>query len=68
MEGHYSHLIDDVRAGVGSWKWVRLDPASLTGVDLSRVWLRDLDLVHDKVAGYSRHDAPLPLAAVAEGT
>jgi hypothetical protein len=67
MEGHYTHFMSDVEAGASQWKWVRIDPASISGVELSRVWLKDLDTLYDLVFDHSKHDPPLPLAAIAEG-
>lgn len=40
MEGHYTSFTTDISVGCGLWKWVRIDPATIKGVDLSQVVLR----------------------------
>jgi hypothetical protein len=51
----------------GRWTWVRLDPASLAGVDLGRVTLREPQDLAQLLDAYSQYDPPLPLAAIVEG-
>jgi hypothetical protein len=47
--------------------WVRLEPASLAGVDLSRARLRDpLELAELLDAHSQPYSPPLPLAAIVE--
>jgi hypothetical protein len=41
LAGHYTGYASDIEVSRGRWTWVRLDPASLAGVDLGRVTLRD---------------------------
>ena len=40
MDGYYTSLSSDVEVGFGSWKWIRLDPGSIDGVNLAAVRLR----------------------------
>jgi hypothetical protein len=47
------------------WKWVRLDSASLSGVDLQEVALNDPDVIHALLVN-SANDVPLDLAAIVE--
>ena len=65
MEGYYTAFSSDIRVDVMRWKWVRLDPLSLLGVDLPQVALKEPDAIH-ALLEQSAYDAPLTLAAVAE--
>lgn len=67
MEGHYTSFSSDVLVGTGRWKWVRLNPASLSGVELSHVMLREPGVIHALLEGHSMYAGPLALADVAEG-
>jgi DNA-binding transcriptional regulator YhcF (GntR family) len=65
MEGYYTGFSTDIKVDAMRWKWVRLDPVSLAGVDLSHVTLKDPGEIHELLAG-SAYDPPLTLAAVVE--
>lgn len=67
MEGYYTCFLSDVQVASAPWKWVRLDPASLSGVELSRVTLQEPRLIYTLVQKHSQHDMPLSLTAVTEG-
>lgn len=67
MEGYYTCFFSDVQVVTARWKWVRLDVASLSGVELSQVVLQEPRLVHALVEEHSQHDMPLTLTAVTEG-
>lgn len=67
MEGFYTCFLNDVQVVTARWKWVRLDSASLSGVELSQVVLREPRLVYTLVDQHSQHDMPLTLTAVTEG-
>lgn len=64
MEGYYTSLTSDVTVESGEWKWVRIDPSTITKVDLSLRNLRPPSEIGHLVAGHQRHDGPLPLDAV----
>lgn len=66
MEGYYTGFSNDIRVDAMRWKWVRLDPVSLSGVELPQVVLKEPDLIY-ALLDHSAHDAPLPLGAVVEG-
>lgn len=68
MEGYYTGYSNDIRVSFGPWKWVKLDAASLSSVDLYEVTLREPRVLHELIAGYTQYDAPLSLNAVAEGS
>jgi len=46
-------------------KWVRLDPVSLSGVELPQVTLKDAGEIYELLE-HSAYDPPLTLAAVVE--
>ena len=64
MEGYYTAFSSDVRVDVMRWKWVRLDPLSLAGVELSQVMLKEPDVIYTLLEQSA--NAPLALTAVAE--
>lgn len=66
MEGYYTGFSSDIQVATGHWKWVRLDPVSLTGVELSQVMLREPAVLRTLVENHSQYDAPLTLAAIGE--
>lgn len=67
MEGYYTGFGSDIQVSTGRWKWVRLDSASLSDVDLSEIGLRDPATLHRLVENHSQYDASLTLADVGEG-
>lgn len=68
MEGYYTGFVSDIQVATGYWKWVRLEPGSLSGVDLSEVVIREPAALYALVENHSQYDAPLALATVEEGT
>ncbi len=66
MDGYYTGFSSDIQVDAMRWKWVRLEPASLSGVDLQEVRLNDPDAIH-ALLEHSANDVPLDLAAIVEG-
>jgi len=66
MEGYYTGYSSDIEVAIGRWKWIRLDPASLSGIDLSKVILREPRVLYERMESYTQYDAPLSLDAVVE--
>jgi hypothetical protein len=66
LTGHYTGYASDIEVSRGRWTWVRLDPASLAGVDLGRVTLRAPQDLAELLDAYSQYDPPLPLSAIVE--
>lgn len=64
MAGHYTGFDSDVQVSIGPWKWVRLDPGSITDTDLSTVRLRDPTALGEQIENHSQYDAPLTLAEI----
>jgi DNA-binding transcriptional regulator YhcF (GntR family) len=66
MEGYYTGFTSDIEVDVGRWKWVRLDPLTLSGVELAEIVLKEPEAVYE-VLERSTQGIPLPLAAIADG-
>jgi hypothetical protein len=67
MRGSYTSFNSDIVVGTGDWTWVRLEPASLSGVDLAKVTLRPPGDIRATLARHSPNAGPLPLKDVLEG-
>lgn len=65
MEGYYTAFASDIKVEIGHWKWVRLDPLTLSGVELAQVVLKEAEAVY-AVLERSNQDIPLPLTAITE--
>ncbi len=66
MDGYYTGFASDILVSAGRWRWVRLDPGSLPGADLSGVTLRDPAALYELIMNYSLYDEPLTLADIGE--
>lgn len=67
MDGYYSAFGSDVSVGYGRWRWVRIDPDSITGADLSSVTLRAPKDFHALLAAHGDRAGPITLAELREG-
>lgn len=61
MHGYYTAFLTDVEVDAKRWRWVRLDPVTVAGVELARVSLKEPDTLYDLV---ERSTAPVPLSAI----
>lgn len=68
MEGFFTNFVSDVHVSNGFWKWVRVEPGSLAGVDLSAMTLREPAELYALIEHHSQYDAPLALTALGEVT
>jgi hypothetical protein len=66
MDGYYTGLSSDIWVDAMRWKWVRIAPASLSGVDLEKVTIKEPEMIHELLEN-SANDMPLDLAALVEG-
>jgi hypothetical protein len=64
MDGFYTGFGSDVEVSIGPWKWVRLDPDSLTSADLAAVRLRAPAVLGERIETHTQYDAPLTLADI----
>jgi len=53
----------DIEVDAMRWKWVRLDPATLSGVELAGLVLKEPGLIYDTLA---QSAAPAALSAIVE--
>lgn len=65
MDGYYTGFSSDIQVDAMRWRWVRLDPASLSSVDLQEVTLSDADMIC-ALLEHASSNAPLDLAAIVE--
>lgn len=65
MEGYYTGFTNDITVDAMRWKWVRLDPMSLSEADLSRVTLKEPNVIYELLES-SAYNAPLGLDAIVE--
>lgn len=66
IEGYYTGFTNDMDVVTERWKWVRLDPASLQGVNLEKLSLQEPSVVYSLVESHLHVDGPIKLAAVTE--
>jgi len=66
MEGFYTCFSSDVAVGYGPWKWVRIDPATIAGVDLSKLVLRQPREIKDRLDNQTEYGDLLKLNEVVE--
>ena len=66
MDGYYTGFSSDIQVDTMRWKWMRIDPASLSGVDLQKVTINDPEMIHALLEN-STNDVPVDLAALVEG-
>lgn len=64
MAGFYTGFASDVEVSLGPWKWVRLDPDSLSGADLAAVRLQDPAVLGERIEAHTQYDAPLTLTDI----
>jgi hypothetical protein len=67
MDGYYTGFSSDIQVDAMRWKWVRLDPTSLSGVDMQKVTLNDPDMIYALLEN-AANDVLLDLAAIVEGS
>jgi hypothetical protein len=66
MDGVYTGLATDIEISFARWRWVRLDPTTLEGVDLAAVRLRSPTDIHMLIEQHSPLDGLLDLTAIGE--
>jgi hypothetical protein len=64
LDGYYTGFLTDTQAVAEPWRWVRVDPESAAGIDLTTVTLGDPGRLCDLVINHTRYDKPVPLAQV----
>lgn len=64
LDGYYTGFLNDAVVVAHPWRWVRVDPHSVEGVDLGAVTLGDPGAVYDTLIGRNQFDGPLALSDV----
>lgn len=66
FDGYYTGFLRDTHVLAERWRWVRIDPESAHGVDLTGLALEDPDQIHDIVMNHDQAGGPIPLEQVTE--
>jgi transcriptional regulator with XRE-family HTH domain len=66
MDGLYTGLATDIEISFARWRWVRLNPATIDGVDLSAVTLHSPTDIHSTIERHSPRSGPLDLTAIGD--
>ena len=66
MQGYYTGVGSDIEVSSGFWKWIRLDPGSISDSALAGITLREPAALYDLVMSHAQIDVPLTLANVTE--
>lgn len=66
LDGYYTGFLSDAAILAERWRWVRVDPDTTTGIDLSTVTVREPRELFDALSAHSPFQGPIPLAAVTE--
>ncbi|GAB4993513.1 hypothetical protein MAHJHV61_50600 [Mycobacterium avium subsp. hominissuis] len=67
LEGYYTSIVNDIDISSGRWRWVRIDPRSAAGTELSRVELQEPAIVHDVVMNRDPNSGSMRLDDVVQG-
>lgn len=68
LDGFYTGFLDDSEVVSQPWRWIRVDPASHGGVDLSTVTLLEPCQLYTRLSRHTRFDGPLSLSDVVENS
>jgi hypothetical protein len=66
LDGYYTAFVSDSDVVAERWRWVRVEPQSAAGVDLSTVVLGEPRRLYDAIVGRTRFDGPISLAQLTE--
>jgi len=66
LDGYYTGFLNDTEVVCYPWRWVRVDPRSAAGIDLTLVTLGEPGPVYEAIASRTQFDGPIPLAQVIE--
>ena len=66
LDGYYTGFLNDTQIVAEPWRWVRVAPVSVAGVDLSSATLGQPREIYDMLAQRSQFDGPISLEQVTE--
>lgn len=61
LDGYYTGFLSDTHIVAEKWRWVRVDPGSAAGVDLSSLRLNEPRPIFDALAARTPFDGPIGL-------
>jgi hypothetical protein len=64
LDGYYTGVVTDTQVVSEPWRWVRVDPDSAAGIDLTTVTLGEPGKLCDLVINHTRYDEPILLTQV----
>lgn len=64
LDGYYTGFLNDTHIVAEPWRWVRVEPESSAGIDLTGVTLAEPRRVWDAITGRTQFDGPIPLDQV----
>jgi len=67
MDGYYTSYAAYSSVGYGPWRWVRIDPGTIEGVDLSALQLGEPEDIRRLISAYDPDAGPLALGTVTKG-
>ena len=67
LEGYYTAFASDVSVASGPWKWVRINPATIKGTDLSKMVFRKPAEIGALLAAHKNSQGALRLVDIVEG-
>lgn len=66
LDGHYTAVLTDTEVETGRWRWVRIEPQTVAGIDLSSVQLAEPRQLHSMITDRSAYGPPIPLTEMVE--
>lgn len=66
LDGYYTGFLSDAAVVAERWRWVRIDPGTTDGIDLSTLTVREPRELFDTLTAHGPFEGPIPLAAVTE--
>jgi hypothetical protein len=66
LDGMYSAIVSDSQVVAGRWRWVRIEPRTALGIDLTTVSLADPNRLHTTIFEHDPYSRPIPLAEIIE--
>lgn len=62
MDGYYTAVFTDTHVVADRWRFVRVEPQSVTGIDLRTITLGEPRRVYDIITAHDAYDSPIALA------
>jgi hypothetical protein len=66
LDGYYTAVKSDAQVVADQWRWVRVEPRTAIGIDLTRVTLQEPSRLYGNIFDHDPYSRPIPLAEVIE--